>query len=51
MQTESKIKMYRIKVLNVYCTLCSICLTRRVNVFILQVGFEVEDVNVYSGFV
>lgn len=30
------------KVLNVYCTLYSICLTRRVNVFILQVGFGVK---------
>lgn len=37
------------KVLNVYCILYSICLIRRVNVFILQVGFGVEDVNVYSG--
>lgn len=39
------------KVLNVYCTVYSICLIRRVNVSILQVGFRVRDVNVYSGVV
>lgn len=39
------------KVLNVYCTVYSICLIRRVNVSILRVGFGVRDVNVYSGVV
>lgn len=39
------------KVLNVYCTVYSICLIRRVNVSIVPVGFRVKVVNVYSGFV
>lgn len=51
MQTETKIKDVQNKVLNVYCTLYSICLIRRVNVFILQGGPGGEVVNVYSGFV
>lgn len=37
--------------LNVYCTVYSICLTRRVNVSILQVWSRIQEVNVYSGFV
>lgn len=51
MQIETKSEDVQTPPLNVYCTVYSICLIRRVNVSILPVTSRIPEVNVYSGLV